>query len=39
MFARSAAEAADAAALLEILFGAGAPRSLVSFLAGAGQPG
>jgi len=39
MFARSAAEAADAAALLEILFGADAPRSLVSFLAGAGQPG
>jgi 2-polyprenyl-6-methoxyphenol hydroxylase-like FAD-dependent oxidoreductase len=39
MFARSAAEAADAAALLDIMFGPDAPRSFVRFLAGAGQPG
>jgi 2-polyprenyl-6-methoxyphenol hydroxylase-like FAD-dependent oxidoreductase len=41
MFARSAAEAADAAELLDIMFGADAPQSMVGFLtqAGAGQPG
>jgi 2-polyprenyl-6-methoxyphenol hydroxylase-like FAD-dependent oxidoreductase len=33
MFARSAAEAVDAAALLEICFGAKAPHSLVAFLS------
>ena len=33
MFARSAAEAVDAAAMLEICFGAEAPRSLVAFLS------
>jgi len=33
MFARSAAEAADAAAMLEICFGAKAPYSLVAFLS------
>jgi 2-polyprenyl-6-methoxyphenol hydroxylase-like FAD-dependent oxidoreductase len=39
MFARAAAEAADAAQLLEICFGDNAPYSLISFLAGDGQPG
>jgi 2-polyprenyl-6-methoxyphenol hydroxylase-like FAD-dependent oxidoreductase len=39
MFARAAAEAADAAELLDIMFGAGAPQSMVGFLTQAGQPG
>jgi 2-polyprenyl-6-methoxyphenol hydroxylase-like FAD-dependent oxidoreductase len=38
MFARSAAEAADAAELLTICFGANAPYSMVEFFASAGQP-
>jgi 2-polyprenyl-6-methoxyphenol hydroxylase-like FAD-dependent oxidoreductase len=38
MFARSAAEAADADDLLKICFGADAPYSLVEFLSGAGKP-
>jgi len=39
MFTRSGAEAADAAELLEILFGDKAPYSLVGFLTGGGQSG
>jgi len=38
MFARAAAEAADAAELLEIMFGAGSPQTMVTFLTQAGQP-
>jgi 2-polyprenyl-6-methoxyphenol hydroxylase-like FAD-dependent oxidoreductase len=38
MFARSAAEAADSAALLTICFGDNAPYSMVEFFTSAGQP-
>ena len=38
MFARSAAEAADAAALFTICFGDNAPYSMVEFFTDAGQP-
>jgi 2-polyprenyl-6-methoxyphenol hydroxylase-like FAD-dependent oxidoreductase len=38
MFARSAAEAADAAELLTICFGDNAPYSMVEFFTSAGQP-
>jgi 2-polyprenyl-6-methoxyphenol hydroxylase-like FAD-dependent oxidoreductase len=39
MFARAAAEAADAAGLLDIMFGPRTPQSMVDFLTQAGQPG